>query len=178
MNRNLLIGIVAVLAVAGLVFALSRKTAPVSPAALAPSFTAPATATPAPVPTPQPPQPAAEVVIDPAQIKPMPGRALDVATVALEAKMIANAQDLLAAGKPREALKQIDDYEHVPDRAALVPEAKFVKIEALARVGGRRTDALALAMVSRTDPTMEPYRERIEEVLVDAGATSPTFASP
>ena len=177
MNRNILLAIVASLAVAGLVFILTRKNPPpASPADLAPSFASAAVPNPVSPPTAQP---AAPVTIDPAQVKAVPGQTLDLATVALEAKMISNAEALLAAGKPRDALKQIDAYEHVPDRAALVPEATFVKIEALARVGGRKTDALALAMQARLDPTMDPYRARIEDVLADAGVSGGvTSAAP
>ncbi len=66
----------------------------------------------------------------------------------------------------------------MPDRAALVPEAELVKIEALARVPGHHADAIALASQARTDPAMEPFRERIEASLADAGVTAPTSASP
>lgn len=183
MNRNTIILIVLAAVVGVGVFMFTKKDSPgpTGPAASASSFPETSTGNPAvtnsgasaPVPTPT------VVTIDPAQVKPVAGQALDVATVALEAKMISNAEALLAAGKPKEALKQIQDYELIPDRAALVPEAKFVKIEALSRVGGHKTDALAAAMQARTEPEMAAYLPRIDAVLADAGVTAgTTSASP
>lgn len=182
MNRNTVIAAVIALAVAGGVFMLlNKKPETVTPTA--PSNTAIETSTGAPsmpVATAPIPRAAPAVSIDPAQVQPVAsGAPLDMSTVALEAKMISNAQNLLNQGKPREALKQIEEYEQVPDRAALVPEAKWLKIQALGTVGGRRTDALALAMTTRTDPTMAPYQKRIEDFLADAGISGgTTYPSP
>lgn len=96
------------------------------------------------------------------------GKPVEMATLAQEAKIVAEAREALAANEPRKALAAIERYEKIPDRSALTPEATLVKIEALSKVG-RRTDALALGMSTRDDPKMAPYQGRVDAVLQDAG---------
>jgi len=127
--------------------------------------TAPPTVAPAPPPTPGT-NPAPTVVLTAPLTS---GAPVDMATLAQEAKIVAEARAALNAGEPRKALAAIERYEKIPDRGSLTPEATLVKIEALAKVSGRRTDALALGMSTRDDPKMASYQPRVEALLQDAG---------
>ncbi|MBX3233286.1 MAG: hypothetical protein KIT84_33360 [Labilithrix sp.] len=117
-------------------------------------------------PSPPPPTP------DPSAAPIASGPPVNMATLAQEAKHVANAREALASGDAKKALHEIDLYEAIPGRNALTPEATMVKIEALSKVG-RRTDALALGMSTRDDPKMASYQGRVEDILQDAGLISP-----
>lgn len=96
------------------------------------------------------------------------GTSIDMATAAYEAKMVTRAQQALDKGDYKLALQEISDYEKIPDRSLLTPQATIIKIAALSHVG-RKTDALALAMETRDDEKFKDYHEKIEDILTDAG---------
>jgi hypothetical protein len=96
------------------------------------------------------------------------GEPVDLGTAVIAAQKLQAARAALAAGNPKGALEQVESYERRGDMTALKQEMTLVKIEALPKVG-RRTDALALAMSTRDDPSFAPYQDKIQAVLVDAG---------
>lgn len=101
------------------------------------------------------------------------GAPVDVSTLAQEAKTVEAARAALRAGDPKKALVEIERYERIPNGGSLKQEATILKIEALSK-SGRKTDALALGMSTRDDPTFAPYRERVDSALTDAGLIGPT----
>lgn len=129
----------------------------------------------APPPLPPPPIVTAPKASGSAAAPPTPvvaGTSVSMATAAYEAKMITRAQTALDHGDYKLALQEIEDYEKIPDRALLTPQATMIKISALSHVG-RRTDALALAMETRDDEKFKDYHEQIETILIDAGLRQP-----
>jgi hypothetical protein len=94
---------------------------------------------------------------------------VDLGMALLAAKKVEAARAALAAGDAKKALAEIEEYQRMPEATALSQEAVLVKIEALAKVGGRKTDAVALAMSTRDDPSYAPYQDRIQAILSDAG---------
>jgi hypothetical protein len=85
-----------------------------------------------------------------------------------EAKKIDEAQTALRAGDPKRALAALESYDRYEREGVLRHEATLLRVEALAG-SGRKTDALALAMRSREDPSFAPYRDRLDAILADAG---------
>lgn len=100
------------------------------------------------------------------------GTSIELATAAYEAKMVTRAQAALDKGDYKGALQEIEDYEKIPNRVLLTQKATMIKIIALSHVG-RRTDALALAMETRSDDNFKDYHEDIEDILIDAGLRQP-----
>jgi hypothetical protein len=96
------------------------------------------------------------------------GAPVDLGMALVAAKKVDAARSALAAGDPKRALEEIEAYQHMPEANALKQEAVVVKIEALSKVG-RRSDALALAMSTRDDPSYAPYQGHIQAILADAG---------
>lgn len=96
------------------------------------------------------------------------GAPVDITQLLLEAKIVDQARAALAAGDPKQALKELEFYDKIPNASSLKQEATILKIQALLQVG-RRTDARALAYSTRDDPSFKTYQSRIEAVLADAG---------
>jgi hypothetical protein len=118
------------------------------------------TAAPAPEPEPVPPPSSASPVVV-ATAPPIAGDA-----PSFEVKKLDDARTALRAGDPKRALAEA---ESIDQHAGVIRhEATLLRVEALAG-SGRRSDALALAMRTRDDPTFSPYRDRLDEILADAG---------
>jgi hypothetical protein len=103
---------------------------------------------------------------------------VDLGTLAYEAKMVTRAQAALDKKDYKLALREIEDYEKIPNREFLSAEATRIKIDALVHLPGRKTDGLALAQETRSDEKYKDKREAIEAILYDAGLAQPTSASP
>jgi len=97
-----------------------------------------------------------------------PASAVPLEAAMLEAKKLEDVRVALRAGDPKKALAELESYDRVVREGVLRHEATLLRVEALAG-SGRRTDALALAMRSRDDPSFAPYKDRLEAVLADAG---------
>jgi hypothetical protein len=107
------------------------------------------------------------------------GAPVDLGMALIAANRLSAAKAALAAGDPRKALAEIESYEKLPEANALKQETVVLKIEALSKVPGRKTDALALAMSTRDDPSYASYQPQIRALLQDAGALpSPPTAPP
>jgi hypothetical protein len=112
-------------------------------------------------PVPPPPAPSPVVV---ASAPPMPAMPADAPS--FEVKKLDDARTALRAGDPKRALTEAESIDQ--HAGVLRHEATLLRVEAYA-VSGRRSDALALAMRTRDDPTFAPYRDRLDEILADAG---------
>jgi len=127
---------------------------------------------------PPPPKPVVSAApsVDPNEPGPT---SVSLATLAYEAKMVTRAQAALDKKDYKLALREIEDYEKIPNRELLSAEATRIKVDALVHIPGRKTDGLALAQESRSDDKMSKEKhEAIEQILYDAGLATPTYASP
>lgn len=84
--------------------------------------------------------------------------------LAREVRTIGAARAAMASGNPDLALRELDEYERIPDAQALRPEARVLRLEALAKAG-RTKEAAALGDALRSDPMMSTYSRRIDAVL-------------
>jgi len=166
-NQKIAGGIGAVVAVVVVVYALRKDDPPKGTTTSTTTETTTTAPDPRTAPTPQPPMPSASSAGPVTS-----GAPISVETLAQEAKYVESARAALHAGDPKKALAELERYELVPGRGALKQEAALIKIEALSKVG-RKTDALALGMSTRDDPSFAPYRGRVDGVLEDAGLIGP-----
>ncbi len=173
-TQKMLLGAGSVVALGVVVYmARGPDGPPTVPPAPSATTAPPATATPTAAPTvaPPPTAKAAEVPRGDAAVV-TTGEPVDLATALAQTKTLVAAQEALAAGDARRALKEMEAYEKFPSPRVQQEEATFLKIQILPRVG-RRTDSLALALSTRDDPAMAPYQSRILAYTVDAGLTPP-----
>jgi cytoskeletal protein RodZ len=97
------------------------------------------------------------------------GAPVDMAQLLHEAKTVEAARTALASVNAKQALKELDAYDKIPNASSLRQEATLLKIEALMQVG-RKADARALAYSTRDDPSFNSYQGRIDMLLEnDAG---------
>lgn len=85
-------------------------------------------------------------------------------SLAREVRTVAAARSALAAGDPEVALRHLDLYDRIPNAHALKPEARVLRLEALAKAG-REKEARILGTTLRGDPEMKAYTRRIDAVL-------------
>jgi hypothetical protein len=131
-----------------------------------PSKDVPAPAPPVASSIPSPPVQEPAAAASPTVVASAP--AIPVGAALGEVKKLDDARTALRAGDPKRALATLESYDQ--NEGVLRHEATLIRVEAFA-ASGRRTDALALAMRTRDDPTFAPYRDRLEEILADAGLT-------
>jgi hypothetical protein len=106
------------------------------------------------------------------------GEPVDLPMALIAANRLSSAKAALAAGDPKKALADIESYEKLPDATPLKQETAVLKIEALSKIPGRKTDALALAMSTRDDPSFASYQPQINALLHDAGVLAPPPVAP
>lgn len=89
--------------------------------------------------------------------------------LAREVRSIAAARKAMAAGEADRALRELDGYDRIPRAQTLRPEARMLRLEALARAG-RVDEARRLGAALKGDSEMSSYLRRIDAVLASLNA--------
>ena len=156
-------GVIATLVVAYLLLRAPEAPSPGPRGTEAPSATSVRTAPPEPVASVAP-----RAVVPPSATTITSGQPVELGSALTQTKKVAAVRAALAAGDHRLALREIEEYEKFPEPRVLREEVTVLKIQTLPHVG-RRTDALALALSTRDDPTFAPYQVQIDAIVTDAG---------
>lgn len=89
--------------------------------------------------------------------------------LAREVRSIAAARKAMAAGDADQALRELDGYDRIPRAQTLRPEARMLRLQALASAG-RVNEARRLGAALKGDPEMSSYLRRIDAVLASLEA--------